>query len=194
MFQDKIKQLRLEHDMSQEDLAEILNVTRQSISKYENGSAEPSYDKLALLVDYFKVTYDDLLADTKPTQKETEKADKATTKTVKKGQTIEVISLLDDEAESQFVGFQVLEKPAYFDLDNRPDAVLQGIPDSTGSFFKPKNVDLAWYRTVEDAYQEQEAAREALLAGKKMYHLSHYVPVKKHGFFSIQIDEEAEEE
>jgi transcriptional regulator with XRE-family HTH domain len=34
----KIKFLRVENNMSQEKLAEVLNVSRQSISKYENGA------------------------------------------------------------------------------------------------------------------------------------------------------------
>ncbi len=195
MFQKKIRQLRLEHDMSQEDLADILGVTRQSISKYENGTAEPSYDKLAILVDYFNVSYDDLLAkDSMVTSEEKVSVKDESKPVVKKKEikepTIEVISLLDEEAESNFVDFIVTEKPAYFELDHKPNAVLQGVPAKTGGIFKPRNVDLAWYRETEDAYRERDAAKQALKDKKKMYFLEYYVPVKKHGFFSVQIAEE----
>lgn len=201
MFQKKIKQLRLEHDMSQEDLADVLGVTRQSISKYENGTAEPSFDKLAILVGYFGVSYDDLLAaDTlvekeEPVKKAVEKVaatPKGKTEKEVLEPTIEVVSLLNPDEESRFVAFEVVEKPAYFDIDYKPNAVLQGIPAKTGGIFKPRNVDLAWYKESEDAYKEAQEAAEALTAGKKMYDLKYFVPVKKHGFFSVQIDSDAE--
>ena len=195
MFQDKVRQLRLEHDMSQEDLADVLGVTRQSISKYENGTAEPSYNKLAVLVAYFGVSYDDLLAaDSIAIKEEKTKPEeiaviKTSSKKVIVEPTIEVVSLLDAEEESRFVAFEVAEKPAYFELEHKPNAVLQGVPAKTGGLFKPRNVDLAWYKETEDAYKEKEAATKALEDGKKMYDLKYYVPVKKHGFFSVQIDE-----
>lgn len=200
MFQKKIKQLRLEHDMSQEDLADVLGVTRQSISKYENGTAEPSFDKLAILVGYFGVSYDDLLAADTIVKKEEpvkEPVEVAEVKPKKKPEkevlepTIEVVSLLDSDEESRFVDFEVVEKPAYFDIDYKPNAVLQGVPAKTGGIFKPRNVDLAWYEKSEDAYKEAQSAADALVAGKKMYELKYFVPVKKHGFFSVQIDYDA---
>ena len=40
-FFDKLIQLRKERNWSQEDLAEKLNVSRQAISRWENGTAYP---------------------------------------------------------------------------------------------------------------------------------------------------------
>lgn len=49
----QIKKLRTGQNLSQDDLAEKLYVTRQSISKYENGEATPDIDKLVQLAEIF---------------------------------------------------------------------------------------------------------------------------------------------
>ncbi len=60
-FGERIKQLRLEKDMRQEDLAKIINVHRATIGKYENNERFPDLEILEALADYFKVTVDYLL-------------------------------------------------------------------------------------------------------------------------------------
>lgn len=42
---EKIYELRTQHNLSQGDLANELNVSRQSISKWENGNSTPDLDK-----------------------------------------------------------------------------------------------------------------------------------------------------
>ncbi len=53
---EKIRELRKINGMSQEYLAEQMEVSRQSISKWENDTAEPSSDKLFKLADIFEVS------------------------------------------------------------------------------------------------------------------------------------------
>lgn len=60
---EKILKLRKENGMSQEELAEKLNVSRQSISRWENGSAQPDASNLSQLTKIFKVTADYLIND-----------------------------------------------------------------------------------------------------------------------------------
>lgn len=60
---DKIQQLRKCHGYSQEDLAAICNVSRQSISKWEANIALPETEKLIILSNLFHVTIDVLLKD-----------------------------------------------------------------------------------------------------------------------------------
>ncbi len=57
----KIIELRKENKMSQEDLAEVLNVTRQTISNWENGKNYPDIGTLILLSDKFHISLDILL-------------------------------------------------------------------------------------------------------------------------------------
>ncbi len=53
---EKIREMRKLHGMSQEFLAEKLQVSRQSVSKWENDMAEPSCEKLFKLADLFDVS------------------------------------------------------------------------------------------------------------------------------------------
>lgn len=58
---EKILNLRKAHNLTQEQLAEKLDVSRQSISKWESGQAVPEVDKLTALSGIFNVTTDYLL-------------------------------------------------------------------------------------------------------------------------------------
>lgn len=57
---EKILSLRTQMGLSQEDLAEKLAVSRQSVSKWETGQSVPDLDKLIKLADLFGVTLDEL--------------------------------------------------------------------------------------------------------------------------------------
>ena len=58
---EKIIALRNQHKMSQGDLAEKLNVSRQSVSKWETGTSTPDLDKLIAMSELFQVTMDELV-------------------------------------------------------------------------------------------------------------------------------------
>ncbi len=57
---EKIRELRKMRGMSQEQLAEQMDVSRQSVSKWENGAAEPSHEKMAKLAEVFGVSVGDM--------------------------------------------------------------------------------------------------------------------------------------
>ena len=58
---EKILKLRKVNNLSQEQLAEQLGVSRQSISKWESGQSTPEIEKLSMLSDIFNVTIDHLV-------------------------------------------------------------------------------------------------------------------------------------
>ena len=58
---EKLYMLRKKSGLSQEQLAEQLNVSRQAISKWESGQSIPESDKLITISQYFNVTLDCLL-------------------------------------------------------------------------------------------------------------------------------------
>ena len=60
MFKDNLVQLRKLLQMTQEDVAEKLGVTRQSVAKWEAGESIPDLDKCKQLADIFGVSLDDL--------------------------------------------------------------------------------------------------------------------------------------
>ena len=61
MLNERIRKLRLERSWSQVDLAKKLNVTKQSVSNWENDNIQPSIDMLIRLAEYFKVSTDYML-------------------------------------------------------------------------------------------------------------------------------------
>lgn len=63
IFADKLIQLRKQSGWSQEELAEQMNVTRQSVSKWEGAQAVPDLEKLLRLSQLFGVSTDYLLKD-----------------------------------------------------------------------------------------------------------------------------------
>ena len=60
MFKDNLVELRKIHELSQEELADKIGVSRQTLSKYETGESLPDIEKCKLLA-VFGVSIDDLL-------------------------------------------------------------------------------------------------------------------------------------
>lgn len=60
-FGTRLAELRKQAGLSQEEFAELLNVSRQSISKWENDKAYPEMTRLIFMSDYFKVSLDELM-------------------------------------------------------------------------------------------------------------------------------------
>ncbi|MGM9850030.1 MAG: helix-turn-helix domain-containing protein [Bacilli bacterium] len=67
---EKLYELRKEKNLSQEEVADKLNVTRQTISKWETNQSTPDFDKIKPLCELYEITADELLTGEK---KETEK-------------------------------------------------------------------------------------------------------------------------
>ena len=63
MLGEKIASLRKKRGMSQEAFAELLDVSRQAVSKWESGSSFPEIDKIVKISEFFGVTTDYLLKD-----------------------------------------------------------------------------------------------------------------------------------
>jgi len=60
MFNENLVRLRKINQMTQEDIAEEVGVSRQAVAKWENGETIPDLDKCKLLAELFGVSLDDL--------------------------------------------------------------------------------------------------------------------------------------
>ena len=60
MFHDNLVTLRKMKNMTQEDIAEKIGVSRQSVAKWETGETVPDLDKCKILAEIFEVSLDDL--------------------------------------------------------------------------------------------------------------------------------------
>lgn len=72
---DIIREKRIKKSMSQAELAEVLHVSPQSVSKWENGSSMPDINQLPSLASFFGITIDELFA--YPTDLEYERIENA---------------------------------------------------------------------------------------------------------------------
>lgn len=58
---ERIRELRKKHGLSQEQLADKLNVSRQAVQKWESGVNEPNIETIKCIASYFQVDYGYLL-------------------------------------------------------------------------------------------------------------------------------------
>ncbi len=60
-FKDRLKELRIEKNESQEILGKLIGMSKMAISHWESGHSEPSITQLILLSQHFDVTVDYLI-------------------------------------------------------------------------------------------------------------------------------------
>lgn len=71
-FGTRLQQIRKAAGLSQEQLADLINMSRQAISKWETDQATPDIEKVSLLCEIFKISADELLGNEAPSRHEAE--------------------------------------------------------------------------------------------------------------------------
>lgn len=176
MFSEKLKELRNEKGISQEKLSELLNVSRQSISRYENGTVQPDFDKLITLSKYFEVSIDYLL------DHSIEEASSSAVN-VQGNNKISIISTINGKASSFY---KFVLSPVAGKKDYHPKIMLMGI--DSHSFWGDNTIPLGWYKTREEAEKELRQILNAMSQGDSVYDLQYNVNVKNKGIFDIQVE------
>ena len=64
MLYERIKELRVDKDLSQKELADTLNVTRSAYSNYENGIRDVPIEVLSRLADFYGTSVDYIIGRT----------------------------------------------------------------------------------------------------------------------------------
>lgn len=171
-FADNLKAVRKERGLSQEDLAELLDVSRQAVSKWEQGDGYPEMEKVLYLSRELRISLDDLMGE----------ADYAPTPAAPLSGKIFIRSF---DGKS-LVNCCKVSASRVSKGTGVPQFALFGV-DSTG--FWANNTLLGWYATEEDAQKEVEAISAALLAGKPAYELKYAARVRQ-TLLSVKLDEE----
>lgn len=91
---ENIYNLRTQKNMSQSDLADALNVSRQSVSKWENNSAIPELDKLLRMSELFEVSLDELAGKKPPVKAVLEPAPNPSTAPITTADIVSILILL----------------------------------------------------------------------------------------------------
>ncbi len=174
-FAEKLKLIRKEKGLTQEDLAEQLEVSRQAVSKWESGSGYPETEKLLILSKRFNVSLDYLLLDDNFLEEQKNLPEHAQSH-VRSGKI--AITTFDNSAVINCIS---VKSSDYFAKDkNEPQFVLNGIDKVT--FWGEHTTLLGWYATEADIKMEIAAIHDAIEKGYASYKLQYAANVKYVGF------------
>ena len=181
-FSENLRNIRREKNLSQEQLADLLNVSRQSVSKWEQDNGYPETEKLIQLAQKLDISLDALLLDRQPESTSIPAAPPSLSGDIK----ITVWSF-DGSTLAAFCKFSI--QPNLFAGKNEPQCAICGIEDKT---FWASSVILGWYATREDAQKELSEIHTAMQNGQSAYELKYNANVKK-GVFNTKIIKENKE-
>lgn len=175
-FAENLKRIRKERGISQEELAELLEVSRQAVSRWEQGSGYPEMEKMILLSERLNLSLDELVFG--------RKAAPGSARQPASGSI-----LIKSYDGKQIVNCRkVLPSPLSSWSRNKkvPQCALFGV-DSTSSFWGENRVILGWYADEESMKKEIDAIWAAIRNGETFYELQYASKVKRK-FLSLVLD------
>ena len=89
---ERLFELRKAKNLTQDDMAEKLNVTRQTVSKWETNQSTPDFDKIMPLCELFEIGVEELLTGKKEEQREEKKEEKVLTRQEVKERSAKIVS------------------------------------------------------------------------------------------------------
>jgi transcriptional regulator with XRE-family HTH domain len=178
-FSEKLRNLRREKNLSQEQLAELLNVSRQAVSKWEQDNGYPETEKLIQLAQKLEISLDELLLDKQPESANTTESQNPAFFGERK---IVVRSAIESNYNgatmSSFYKFTI--SPNMFATKKQPKCLLCGVDKN--NFWGDNLVSLGWYVTREDAQREISEIYTAMQNGEVAYELKYNANVKETAF------------
>lgn len=161
-----ILNLRKSAKLSQEQLAEKIGVTRQTISNWELEESSPDLKQAKALSKIFNVSLDDLTGDsTFEYLGETDSDRKIT-----------IISPIENVIATCN---KIQSSNKYRGGKNSPQYALFGSDESNNSIYGANNTFLGWYEDKEQISKEIMEIKEAFLSGHSSYELKYNVEVEK---------------
>ncbi len=175
-FSENLQTIRKKNSLSQEELAELLGVSRQAVSKWELGEGYPEVEKLLILSKKLNVSLDSLMTGSVPGNDVREAGRPGIIRIVSPNEGV-IMDIAKVVRSQEFRGGKNSPKYALFASDGKEM-----------SFWGAQNTLLGWYRNSEDIDAEIEEIRKALDAGEASYVLQFSVKCK-HDLFRTIIEE-----
>lgn len=179
-FADNLKAVRKERNISQEDLAELLNVSRQAVSKWEQGTGYPEMEKMITLSQKLNVSLDFLISgereDPGPQKQGVLSSGKITIQTHDSKKIVNCHKIYSSS----------LSYGPFKCKDDEPQYVLFGVEGL--SFWGEQTIILGWYADEENVKKELDAIMKAMKNGEASYQLKYNARVKQR-FLSVKLDE-----
>lgn len=173
-FAENLKAIRKDHQLSQEELAELLGVSRQAVSKWELGEGYPEVEKLLVLSRKLNVSIDGLLSDD---------GDDATPVHGNGSGTLRIVS---PNEGVMLRASKVMRSQPLKGGKNSPRYALYASDGNDASFWGASNTFLAWYRNLEDITKEINEILNALEMGKDSYSLQYSVKCRQNLLRTIE--------
>ena len=159
-FAENLKQLRSERQLSQEELAEMLGVSRQAVSKWEQGSGYPEVEKLLLLSNKLNLSLDKLMS--------TEIGHGFNSK---KGNATGTITIISPHENVIITCNKVVSSGKMHGGKSSPQYALGGVSNGVSSFWGEPTTFLGWYADKEQITKEISEIRNAIAGGMATYTL-----------------------
>jgi transcriptional regulator with XRE-family HTH domain len=164
-FADRLKEARRSCGLSQEDLAEQLDVSRQAVGKWEQGQAYPEVEKLLTLCGVLNTSLDALMADELPKNCRTNNSSPTPSESI----LIRGIHLVRCTSVMRSQPFRSRRGPKYF---------LYGVSGHSTTWGQ-HNTLLGWYADESSVNAEISAIQEAMRRGDADYTLQYAVRVRR---------------
>ena len=175
-FGENLRMVRKERNISQEDLAELLNVSRQAVSKWEQGSGYPEMEKMITLAKTLNVSLDFLVSGQNP---------EAAAPKIQRQPTGKIFIKTHDG--KQLINcYKVASVPLFKSSPDEPKYALFGIDSAT--FWGENKIFLGWYADDASVQKEISQILSALENGETSYELKYAAKVKE-GFLSVKLDQ-----
>jgi len=181
-FADNLKSIRKERNVSQEELAEVIGVSRQAVSKWEQGSGYPEMEKLLVLSKELNVSLDYLmLGEIKSTENNKTLSNNIIVPTGK-------ITIKSYDGKAIVNCYKVLASHVMYKAKNdEPKYWLIGV--NSGAFWGEKSIVLGWYADEGKIKKEMDEIAESINNGVPAYELKYAVKVKNK-MLRVKIDAE----
>ena len=164
-FHDRLKEARRCAHLSQEELAELLNVSRQAVGKWEQGQSYPEVEKLLALCGVLNTSLDALMVDELPKNCRPEVTPSAPSESI----LIRGIHLVRCTSVMRSQPFRSRRGPKYF---------LYGVSGHSITW-GTQNTLLGWYADESSVNAEISAIQEAMRRGEADYTLQYAVRVRR---------------
>ena len=161
-FSENLKQIRKDNHWSQEDLAELLDVSRQAVSKWEQGAGYPETEKLLLLSSKLNLSLDALMSTGFAPSAEPAAACTHPSIVISSPNENVIVTCTKVLSSSKFHGGK-----------NAPLYALFGGNSTGSSFWGEPATFLAWYADQETLEQEMQAISTAISQGQRSYTLQY---------------------
>ena len=164
-FGQNLKLARKQKNITQEQLAELLGISRQAVSKWESGNGYPEIDKLRIISKELNVSLDYLM-DREPAAQE-EKEDEKNVIYIP----AEQIAIYNQDRSQVVRCLSVRYSKILLPAKNEPPYILQGV-DHVG-FFGAHTIILGWYDDEESVKKELSEISASLEKGIHIYQLKY---------------------